>query len=139
MVAPLNPPASSRLRRRGRAARRAAAFLLLATPFASAAAWAHAFPEKSDPRVGATVAKAPPAVRIWFNARLEPLFSKLSVKNAAGRVVSRGPAQVAAGDPSLLVVALPRLSAGTYHVYWSVTSKDGHRTEGDFQFTVTGD
>ncbi len=138
MVAPLNQPAAPRPRCRARAARRAAALLLLATTLASAPVWAHAFPKKSDPRVGATVAQAPPAVRIWFNARIEPLFSKLSVKNAAGRVVSRGPAHVAADDPSLLEVPLPGLSAGTYHVYWTVTSKDGHRTEGDFEFTVNG-
>lgn len=86
--------------------------------------------------MGATIEKAPTAVKVWFNSRLEPLFSTLSVKDAAGRVVSQGPATVDRDDSSLLEVPLPPLSAGTYHVYWSVTSKDGHRTEGDFEFTV---
>lgn len=102
------------------------------------AALAHAFPKKSEPAVGATVAKSPPEIKIWFNSYLAPLFNKLTVRNAAGDVVSKGPARVDPHNRSLLEVALLPLPAGTYHVYWHVTSKDGHRTEGDFTFTVSG-
>jgi len=100
--------------------------------------FAHAFPKHSDPAVGATINSAPNAVKIWFNSDLEPLFDKLVVKNAAGKVVSRGEARVDPDDRSLLEVGLAPLPPGTYHVYWHVTSKDGHRTEGDFSFTVSG-
>src|SRR6185437_10851955 len=70
--------------------------------------------------------------------RSQPLFDKMVVKNAAGKVVSRGEAKVDPDDRSLLEVGLAPLPPGTYHVYWHVTSKDGHRTEGDFSFTVSG-
>lgn len=106
-----------------------------ATPIA---ARAHAFPEHSEPAVGATIARAPSTVKIWFNSDLEPLFDKLVVKDAAGNVVSRGKAKVDAKDRSLLEVRLAPLPPGTYHVYWHVTSKDGHHTAGDFRFTVNG-
>src|SRR4030095_10036979 len=38
---------------------------------------AHAFPVRSDPRVGWTVATPPPKVTIWFDGELEPAFSKI--------------------------------------------------------------
>jgi methionine-rich copper-binding protein CopC len=36
-----------------------------------------------------------------------------------------------------LSVQLPKLVPGTYTVSWHVTSVDTHKTEGNFQFTVT--
>lgn len=105
---------------------------------APTAALAHAFPQRSEPAVGATITSAPSTVKVWFNSNLEPLFDKLVVRNVAGNVVSRGKAKVDANDRSLLEVGLAPLPPGTYHVYWHVTSKDGHHTEGDFSFTVSG-
>ncbi|HJP98032.1 MAG TPA: copper resistance CopC family protein [Rhodanobacteraceae bacterium] len=102
------------------------------------AAFAHAFPQRSEPAVGSTIGSAPSTVKIWFNSDLEPLFDKLVVKNAAGKVVSQGKAKVDANHRSLLEVGLAPLPPGKYHVYWHVTSKDGHHTEGDFGFTVSG-
>lgn len=114
-------------------------YLLAIAAFAMPdAALAHAFPERSEPAVGATLASAPSMVKIWFNSDLEPLFDKLVVKDAAGKVVSQGNAKVDANHRSLLEVDLAPLPPGKYHVYWHVTSKDGHHTEGDFSFTVSG-
>lgn len=99
---------------------------------------AHAFPENSSPHVGATVATSPPRVKIWFNSDLEPLFDKLVVKDAHGQVVSVGDAAVNASNPPLLEVPLkPALPPGQYHVYWQVTARDGHHTQGDFTFTLS--
>lgn len=98
---------------------------------------AHAFPENSSPHVGASVQASPKQVKIWFNADLEPLFNTLQVKDAQGQVVSTGEAHVDAQHPALLEVSLrPALVSGNYHVYWHVTARDGHHTEGDFAFTV---
>lgn len=103
----------------------------------SGQAYAHAFPENSSPHVGASVPASPAQVKIWFNADLEPLFNTLVVKNAGGDVVSAGKAHVDAKHPALLEVSLrPALAPGKYHVYWHVTARDGHHTEGDFTFTV---
>lgn len=100
-------------------------------------AFAHAFPKNSLPHVGAGIKQSPPQVKIWFDADLEPLFDKLVVKNAHGKVISRGKARVDAHNPALLEVDLPpALPSGQYHVYWRVTARDGHHTQGDFTFTV---
>lgn len=115
-----------------------ASLALLTALSLPAAALAHAFPQHSQPSVGATIAESPPIVKIWFNSYLEPLFNKLVVKNAAGQIVSQGKAKVDPKNRALLEVTLPPLSPGQYHVYWRVTSKDGHPTEGDFTFTIKG-
>lgn len=103
----------------------------------SAPAWAHVFPKTSQPRVGATVKTAPQNVKIWFDGGMEPVFSHLVVKNAAGKVVSKGQGKVTGTDQSLLETRLPApLPNGVYEVYWSVIAHDGHHTQGHFAFTV---
>lgn len=98
---------------------------------------AHAFPDNSSPHVGATVTSAPKEVKVWFDGELEPVFSTLVVKNAAGKQVSDGKGRIAPDDKKLLETALPaKLPPGTYTVYWSAAAYDGHRTAGHFVFTV---
>ncbi|HEY3919203.1 MAG TPA: copper resistance protein CopC [Stellaceae bacterium] len=98
--------------------------------------FAHAFPDHAQPAIGSTVAPAPAELRIWFTQKLEPAFSHLDVRNAAGAQVDKGDAKVDAQDPSLLRVSLKPLPAGTYKVSWHVVSVDTHPTQGDFTFTV---
>lgn len=98
----------------------------------------HAFPIRSEPRVGWTIAASPPRVRIWFDGELEPAFSTIAVYNSAKKRIDKGNGRVNPSDATILEVELPPLPAGTYRVYWSVVAKDTHRTEGDFSFTVEG-
>ncbi|HLI16643.1 MAG TPA: copper resistance protein CopC [Rhodanobacteraceae bacterium] len=108
-------------------------FAFAAAPLASA----HAFPDNSSPHVGATVDTAPRQVKVWFDGEIEPVFSSLIVKNAAGKQVSAGKGNVDAKNHALLQTALPTaLPPGKYEVYWSVIAHDGHHTEGHFAFTV---
>lgn len=109
------------------------AVLLLASV---APAWAHVFPDHSEPRVGHAVDAAPAAVRIWFDGAIEPVFSTLRVEDAGRRRVDRDDAHVDATDRTLLEVSLPPLPSGRYQVFWSVVARDGHRTEGSFPFRV---
>ncbi len=104
--------------------------------FFPAPSGAHAFPDHSEPEVGGTVAGSIGSVRIWFDSDLEPLFSKIVVKNSGGQQVDKGDSHVDPSKDSLLIVSVPPLPPGTYHVYWSVVARDTHRTEGDFTFTV---
>jgi len=108
------------------------ATLLLLAP---AAAWAHAFPDHSEPRVGHTV-DAPRAIRVWFDGAIEPVFSTIRVEDGDKRRVDNGDARVDPGDSTLLEVSVPALPPGRYQVLWSVVARDGHRTEGSFPFRV---
>ncbi len=108
------------------------ASLLLIVPVA---AWAPAFPDQSDPRVGHTV-EAPSAVRIWFDGEIEPTFSTIRVEDGDKQQVDKKDGRVDPKDNTLLEVSLPALPPGRYKVFWSVIARDGHRTEGSFPFQV---
>lgn len=100
------------------------------------AAQGHAYPDHADPRVGSTISAAPTRVRIWFDSDLEPFFSTIIVRDANGNKVDKGDGQVDPSDAALLEVSLPPLQPGLYRVIWSVAARDGHRTEGDYAFTI---
>jgi len=97
----------------------------------------HAYLDHADPRVGSTVPVSPSLVRIWFDSDLEPLFSTIMVHTANGNtMVDKGDGRVDPSDPTLLEVSVPALPPGSYIVIWSVVARDGHRTSGNFTFTV---
>jgi methionine-rich copper-binding protein CopC len=100
------------------------------------AAGAHAFLDHAEPRVGSEVKASPTEVRIWFTQHLESTFSAIEVFDADGKQVDKKDCHVDEKDPSLLIVSVPALAAGTYKVAWHVVSVDTHRTKGDFKFTV---
>jgi copper resistance protein C len=97
-------------------------------------AGAHAFLDHAEPRVGTTVASAPPAVTLFFTEPIEPAFSRVEVQDASGKDVDAGPPRHPA--PDRLEVPLPPLAAGEYTVHWSVVSVDTHPTEGRYTFSV---
>lgn len=96
----------------------------------------HVFPEHAEPQVGATVSVSPTKVRIWFDGALEPVSSTLRVQDASGKQVDKGDWHLDPSDATLLEVSLHPLSPGTYRVIWRVVARDGHRTKGDYTFTV---
>jgi hypothetical protein len=100
------------------------------------AVWGHVFPEHAEPEAGETVTVSPTHVRIWFDGALESAFSILRVENASGKQVDIRDAHVDPSDTTLLVVSLHPLPPGTYRVFWSAVARDGHRTEGDYTFTI---
>jgi methionine-rich copper-binding protein CopC len=99
-------------------------------------AWAHAFLDHAEPKVGSTVAKPPAEVKIWFTQELEPAFSSVQVADAQGREVDKKDVHLDSKTKSLLVVSVPQLPAGTYTVAWHVVSVDTHKTQGHFEFTI---
>ena len=113
------------------------ASLLAATALPSPAQ-GHAFPIRSDPRVGWKVSVSPAKVTIWFDVELEPVFSTIAVYTSAKRQVDKGNSRVRPSDASILEVDLPALAPGVYRVYWKALAKDTHVTEGDFSFTIAG-
>ena len=110
----------------------ALAFLALAAP----AAQGHAFLDHAVPSVGNAVATPPTQIRIWFTQELEPAFSTVEVRDAAGNRVDGGDAKVDAVDRTQMYASLKPLPPGTYHVAWHALSVDTHTTEGTFSFSV---
>ena len=106
---------------------------LLAGP---AVARAHAYPQHADPQVGSTVTGPPSQVRIWFDSDLESAFSSIAVHGPGGARVDSGHGHVDPSDSKLLEVDVPQLARGAYRVTWIVVARDGHRTSGDYTFTI---
>ena len=116
------------------AVRFAAAVLLLAA--LAAPAFAHAMLRMASPSAGATVRVAPARVTLTFSEAVEPAFSSVEVRDAAGARVDLGAVAQDGSAPNALVVRLKPLAAGVYTVVWHATSVDTHRTEGRFSFTL---
>src|SRR5512142_1196034 len=110
-----------------------ATFLVTSMPLVASA---HAYPDHADPKVGSTVHVSPSIVRIWFDSALEPAFSSIMVHIDGGAMVDKRDGRVDPSDPSLLEISVPALPPGVYRVYWSVVARDGHRTSGDYTFTI---
>lgn len=100
--------------------------------------WAHAYLVKSSPDRRAVLIRPPARVQLWFNERLEPEFSRLSVWTRDGKQVDLGDVQVSPEDPTRLSVGVPPLVPGTYTVKFRVLSVDGHTVENQFPFTIRG-
>jgi methionine-rich copper-binding protein CopC len=107
--------------------------LLLLMP---AFAWAHAYLVKSVPARRASLLSSPSKIQLWFNERLEPRFSKVSVIDEKGAQVDLGDAQVSAEDPKQLSVGIRPLAPGKYVVQFRVLSVDGHIADQSFPFTI---
>ena len=112
-----------------------AALLVLLLP---ADGWSHAYLVRSAPAARTTVGRAPERIQLWFNERLEPAYSRVSVWSRDGKQVDTGDVEVAASEPTRLSVGVPALPAGTYTVKFRVLSVDGHVVEAEYAFTVRG-
>ena len=105
----------------------------LLAAMASTAAWAHAFLDHAEPRVGSTVPTAPRELVLVYTQNLEPAFSSVEVSDDKGARVDLGKPSISA---STMRVGLKQLPPGTYRVRWQVLSVDTHTTQGSFTFHV---
>lgn len=97
---------------------------------------AHAYLVKSSPAQRAVLFHAPAKIQLWFNERLEPRYSSLTLSDANGNPVEIGKAEVSADDPKQLTAVLKPLAAGRYVIKYRVLSVDGHVVKDQFPFTV---
>ncbi|MEK7879888.1 MAG: copper resistance CopC family protein [candidate division NC10 bacterium] len=102
-------------------------------------AWPHAFLVKAIPAHRATLFHSPNRVQLWFNERLEPAYSTVSVVDRENQRVDSQDARVGPDDSKLLSVTIPMLTPGTYTIRFRVLSVDGHVVESAYPFTIRSD
>jgi copper resistance protein C len=107
--------------------------LLLALPDIGAA---HALLLKTSPPRRAVLREAPKQLELWFNERLEPAYSTVTVSTRNGTILQTGRASVGGDDSRRLSLPLPALAPGSYSVRFRVLSVDGHLAEDSFTFVV---
>jgi len=106
---------------------------ILAILFTATSAWAHAFLDHAEPKVGSTIHESPSLITVWMTENLEPAFSKLQVFDAKGAELDNKDTKV---NGNIMTVSMPKLAAGKYRVSWQVVAVDTHRTSGTFDFTI---
>ena len=99
-------------------------------------ALAHAVLRKAAPPVGGTVTAAPAEVEVTFSQAVEPRFSTIVVTDATGHRVDKADVHAVSGDATRIAVTLETLPPGDYKVVWQATSRDTHKTDGQFTFSV---
>jgi copper resistance protein C len=107
------------------------ALMLAAIP----SAMAHAHPKVMKPAPDST-GPAPSSISITFSEAVEPKFSSIQLTDEKGKAVGSEVSRPAPDDPKTIILAVPKLAAGTYVVRWVNVAVDGHRLEGSYKFTV---
>lgn len=113
----------------------AVAVLFLGMSFQQA--FAHAHLKDQLPAEGAALEQAPEAITLNFSEGIEVNFTKVNVTDENKQAIKTGKAAL---DPSnntkVIIPVESKLAAGKYDVQWSVVSVDGHKTKGNYSFTV---
>jgi copper transport protein len=108
--------------------------LLLLIPQIS---YPHAYLIETHPEEASEHTESPTKVTLHFLGFVEHVFSKVKVYNSAGSKVSKGTKLMDGEDGTVMGTKLNEdLAAGEYAVKWSVISKDGHKQNGRYKFTL---
>ncbi len=92
---------------------------------------------KADPAVGSVRATSPTRMWLKFNDVIRPGASGVKLIWPDGHSVILTPLTKDPRDPEAVSAPVPgALPTGSYKVEWRALSPDGHRTQGDFGFTV---
>ncbi|MCS3430406.1 CopC domain-containing protein YobA [Klebsiella sp. BIGb0407] len=103
----------------------------------SAQVLAHAHLKSHYPASDAVVTSAPQVITLDFSEGIEPGFSGIKITGPEKKTVKTAKAQRSAQDEKQLIVPVEeKLTPGAYQVEWHVVSVDGHKTKGNYQFTV---
>ncbi|QKD05252.1 copper homeostasis periplasmic binding protein CopC [Mesorhizobium loti] len=113
-----------------------AAFAAIASLALSGAAHAHAHLESALPPVNGTVKTAPNQLDLKFSEELNLKFTGVKVTGPDKKAVKTDGDMLMDGEKTFMVDLPAGLGAGTYKVEWHALSQDGHKTHGDYKFTV---
>ncbi|AHG22152.1 hypothetical protein Z042_22880 [Chania multitudinisentens RB-25] len=113
------------------------AIFILSVGLSVQPALAHAHLKLQTPAADSTISPAPNMLTLSFSEGIEPNFSGVKITGPDRAVVKTGKLSLAANNNKQINVPLEvELVAGKYNVSWHVVSVDGHKTKGQYSFTV---
>jgi len=112
------------------------ALLLVALLCTAGRALAHAHLTDSLPPDKATVAAAPAEIDLHFSEELNIKFSDAKITGPGKASVKTGAPVLVDEGKTLKVPLSEPLGPGAYSVDWRVLSTDGHKSNGNYSFTV---
>ena len=111
--------------------------LFLAGCLTSAGAFAHAHLQQPLPAAGSEVDASPQALTLNFSEGIETQFSGVTLTGPQQKAIPLGkPVRSDNHKAQLTVPVEQALTPGAYTVDWHVVSVDGHKTKGQYTFTV---
>ena len=109
----------------------------LAGMLTAAGAFAHAHLQQQIPTAGAQLSASPQTLTLIFSEGIEPAFSGVTVTGPQQHAVATGKLTRSADNPAQVTLPLAEaLPPGEYTVAWHVVSVDGHKTKGQYTFSV---
>lgn len=113
------------------------ATLFLLGSLTASPVFAHAHLQQQTPAANSEVTPAPQTLTLNFSEGIEPGFSGVTLTGPEKRIIPVGKAVRNEKDSTQLVIPLSEtLGDGLYTVEWHVVSVDGHKTKGQYQFSV---
>ena len=109
-----------------------AALAAAASPFALA----HAQLVASSPSKGQVLDAPPIEIKLTFNEHVEPRFARVKLVSADKKYFDADRAHADKTDPNSVEMSVPVLKSGSYRAVWTAVGDDGHKTHGDFTFTI---
>jgi copper resistance protein C len=103
---------------------------------ASPLAFAHAALVGSFPAKGQVLTGSPAEIHLTFNERVEARYCRIKLVSDAHKNFDADRPVADKANPNGIVAAVPVLRPGVYRARWTAVGSDGHKTHGDFSFTV---
>ena len=110
------------------------AVLLLIGALLGSSAWAHGILMESSPKQNAILHHYPDKVVLRFNASLEPSMTHVVLEDMERNITALHPTKESTIEQ--IIMTIPPLKPGVYHVRYRVLATDGHLTEGSVRFTL---
>ena len=119
------------------AGRALSAAVFLSAMLTTASAFAHAHLQQQIPAADSTVSVSPQALTLTFSEGVELSFRGVTLNGPQNKPVATGKLARSDGNKAQLTLPLNEpLAAGEYTVEWHVVSVDGHKTKGQYHFSV---
>ncbi|HBR6962886.1 TPA: CopC domain-containing protein YobA [Klebsiella aerogenes] len=113
------------------------AAVFLSAMLTTASAFAHAHLQQQIPAADSTVSVSPQALTLTFSEGVELSFSGVTLSGPQNKPIATGKLARSDGNKAQLTLPLNEpLAAGEYTVEWHVVSVDGHKTKGQYHFSV---
>jgi methionine-rich copper-binding protein CopC len=103
---------------------------------ASPIAFAHASLVASSPAKDQVLDAPPIEIHLSFNEHVEARYCSVKLVSAAGKYFDADRPHADKADPRSIAASVPVLRPGTYRARWTAVGGDGHKTHGDFSFTI---
>jgi methionine-rich copper-binding protein CopC len=99
-------------------------------------AFAHASLVSSFPAKDQVMTGSPAEIHLTFNEHVEARYCRIKLRSDAGKNFDADRPAADKANPNAIIASVPVLKPGVYRAVWTAVGSDGHKTHGDFSFTV---